>query len=1127
MEVLESRCMLTTITVTSLDDDVDALDGRTTLREAILQANGTQAVNGIAPNNNPNEVDIIQFSSDVQDATISLQSALPTITQAASIEADRFSPKDKFVTITHSGVWDGPALHLNISTGSIGLSMTIQGLRINGFTGAAGHAIQVTNLPAQTNLSIFDGTFDNNGGDGVHINLPAVSGADEYGSLTIGNNVITRNAVGIRLNNYDAIFTSLFSISQNKIGTNGTSATDGNRSHGIFISNSESSGSTSNPGIQGNTVSKNGGDGIRLENTTLTNAHIQLFNKIGLDSNGTAILGNMGDGIHLLQSRTTIRSNYIGGNGDDGIAINDSDFVVVTNNFIGTSLLSFPSDFGNAGAGVEILSGSSDGVIGSNFIYYNGGDGVEVSGLTTDRNEITQNNFRGNTGLPIDLLGINGQDSNIPGDTDSGPNDLLNYPEIQASAVTLVGGTWTVPFTYSTDLAGEYRFEFYRFLQSTGSYEFIKSKQTMGAASFADSITLNNTTELNSGDRLAALAVRIATTSGATPNLRNTSEMSPETAPIIAPPRVENVVVKGSTWAPGVEYSFAALVGAGQQLRPISTQYANTIEIHFDGPVSLDQSALQVAKTVRNASNINGAPINSIISGTASGVGYSYDPFNYIARWTFPASGVNSLVDGKYAILLDASAVTGGGRTLDGDWTNQFRFTPTPPPVPALPPTADVYQDDAQRAFIVGNGTEGAEGGYFRLNFALLAGDFNGDGVVTRDPVSGGPLKDLIVAGDQFSDGNGDGLINTTDNSVRNDNATDFLPLRKLHGADFRDDDRIDGSDLYFWRANFATQGSAFTDGDIDGDADVDGADFLLWQILLGSYSAWAEELPSVVAAASLFGDFAPHVLNVIISGSLSLHPSFAFDTVDGSGEQLRTVPVGGADTISIVFNEDVNVSGESLIVVGLRTANLPALAEFSYDSATHTATWRYEGWALGDNYLLALSDKVTDVDGNWLDGEWTNPASLSTVNAAVSEFPSGDGQPGGWFKFVMTLLPGDANVDGVVNSADLSIGLSNFFVMIGQEYWDGDFNGDGAVDSSDLSAILNNFNLNLQVVSLRADFDGDLDVDNADLDVIADNAGMTGATWADGDLDGDGEVTAADLDLAMAQYGWGIDVAG
>jgi hypothetical protein len=269
----------------------------------------------------------------------------------------------------------------------------------------------------------------------------------------------------------------------------------------------------------------------------------------------------------------------------------------------------------------------------------------------------------------------------------------------------------------------------------------------------------------------------------------------------------------------------------------------------------------------------------------------------------------------------------------------------------------------------------------------------------------------------------------------------------------------------------------------------------------------------------------APQVANVIISGSTSLHAAFSFDTVDGSGSQLATVPVGGADTISIVFSENVNVAADSLIVIGLRTGNLPELADFTYDALSHTATWRFEGWALGDQYVLALSETVTDEDGNWLDGEWTNPASITTTNSLVSEFPSGDGDAGGWFNFVMTLLPGDANLDAVVDYDDLFILMWDTGRLIDQRFIDADFDGDGDVDANDYYMLNANYQQDFQNLWLLGDFDGDFDVDAFDVDVIADNGNMTGATWADGDLNGDGTVDMADLDLAYAQYGLALSV--
>ena len=273
-------------------------------------------------------------------------------------------------------------------------------------------------------------------------------------------------------------------------------------------------------------------------------------------------------------------------------------------------------------------------------------------------------------------------------------------------------------------------------------------------------------------------------------------------------------------------------------------------------------------------------------------------------------------------------------------------------------------------------------------------------------------------------------------------------------------------------------------------------------------------------------------VLNMIVSGASSTHAPFSFDTVDGAGTQLKTVPVGGADTISIVFSEDVDattIDKDSLKILGLTTANQPTVVDtsFAYNAATDTASWQFEGWSIhGDNYLLKLSDTVIDVHGasNNLDGEWTNPKSINTVNSLVSEFPSGNGVAGGDFEFVMTLLPGDANLDGEVNFLDYSILSTNWQVMVGQLFVDADFNGDGAVDFLDFSILSTTWNRNLQSLFVLADLDGDLKVENSDRDTVLNNQGMPNPAYEDGDLDGDGDVDTVDLAIADLQLAFGVD---
>jgi len=124
--------------------------------------------------------------------------------------------------------------------------------------------------------------------------------------------------------------------------------------------------------------------------------------------------------------------------------------------------------------------------------------------------------------------------------------------------------------------------------------------------------------------------------------------------------------------------------------------------------------------------------------------------------------------------------------------------------------------------------------------------------------------------------------------------------------------------------------------------------------------------------------------------------------------------------------------------------------------------------------------------------------------------------------------LPGDANLDGVVDGVDVDIFNGNWkWLRTGASFQDGDFNGDGGVFSSaDRDLLFPFLGINLQNLSILADFDGDYDVDADDLDWIGDNIGLTGATFADGDLNGDGLVTLDDLDLAFMQFGLGWMVA-
>jgi len=107
-----------------------------------------------------------------------------------------------------------------------------------------------------------------------------------------------------------------------------------------------------------------------------------------------------------------------------------------------------------------------------------------------------------------------------------------------------------------------------------------------------------------------------------------------------------------------------------------------------------------------------------------------------------------------------------------------------------------------------------------------------------------------------------------------------------------------------------------------------------------------------------------PKVANIIVSSSVATvtHAPFSFDTKDGGGEQLRSVPVALANRVQIFFTEEVNIAESDLRFVGMSSGFEPMVTSFSgFDSNTLSVTWTFEdltqGLAVrGDNYLLSLT---------------------------------------------------------------------------------------------------------------------------------------------------------------------------
>lgn len=190
-------------------------------------------------------------------------------------------------------------------------------------------------------------------------------------------------------------------------------------------------------------------------------------NYIGTDASGTRALGgaNPNPGIRILSSNNKVGGtvagvrNVISGN-SIGIQVGVFSSGVVGNiiqgNFIGLNAAG-TGPVPNTQQGIAI-SDVANNIIGGieseagNKIAFNGGPGITLTGGAG--NAIRGNSIFSNNGLGIDLLvgGVTGVTPNDANDSDTGANNLQNFPLItsvmsSASSTTIQGSLKSIPLT--------------------------------------------------------------------------------------------------------------------------------------------------------------------------------------------------------------------------------------------------------------------------------------------------------------------------------------------------------------------------------------------------------------------------------------------------------------------------------------------------------------------------------------------------------------------------------------------------------------------------------------------------------------------------------------------------------
>jgi parallel beta-helix repeat protein len=270
---------------------------------------------------------------------------------------------------------------------------------------------------------------------------------------------------------------------------------------------------------EGNVISGNSGGGAEVSHTTETVGNVIRGNLIGTNLSGTAVPSwthNSEQGVHVEDGvqGTLVEGNVIGDNYFGGIVVDGAltAGTVLRSNWVGTAPNGTAMGNRIVGIGINLASGTT---VTGNVVSRNQGPGVAVDGPASSGNTISRNQIWANAGLAIDLMpaGVNPNDL---GDGDSGPNGLLNFPEVESVDAGSVTGTacvgCIVELFAADQAAGEHG----------GARTLLGSAATGGDGRF----TIAG----------LSLAPGVVITTSATDGLGSTSEMSRNVMRADAPP---------------------------------------------------------------------------------------------------------------------------------------------------------------------------------------------------------------------------------------------------------------------------------------------------------------------------------------------------------------------------------------------------------------------------------------------------------------------------------------------------------------------------------------------------------------------------------------------------------------
>ena len=247
----------------------------------------------------------------------------------------------------------------------------------------------------------------------------------------------------------------------NYIGTDITGSLALPNALGVNASNNALVGGTTPE--ERNVISANQNANVSLNSNAVGNGVTLQGNYVGTDVTGTRALGNSRIGVsvsgfsHLVGGTAPGAGNVISGN-ETGIQLAATGNTIQGNliglNAAGTLPLPNTEEGISLAFGNNIVGGIQNGA--ANKIAFNGGPGVTV--LFGTGNSIRGNSIFANGELGIDL-GQTGVTPNDATDSDSGPNNLQNFPVL--TSVQSNGGNTTIQGTLKSTPNTTFQIDFY------------------------------------------------------------------------------------------------------------------------------------------------------------------------------------------------------------------------------------------------------------------------------------------------------------------------------------------------------------------------------------------------------------------------------------------------------------------------------------------------------------------------------------------------------------------------------------------------------------------------------------------------------------------------------------------